>query len=248
MTDVALDELEPRLEQHRAELTWHCSKLLGSRFEAEDAAQETLLRAWRSFDRFEGRCTMRAWLYRIATNVCIDQINCRQRRPLPMDPSSPGSMAEGSSSIPLDRARVEPMRGGSVAPPAEDPLERAIAREDVRLAFVAAFQLLSPRQRAVLILREVLRWPAVDVAELLDTSVAAVNSALQRARAALATGNAAAAVRSVPADQHEQALLARSVDAFERFDVDELVSLLRTNSRKTPYAACEELERLATPA
>ena len=176
-TDVPGD-LEGQLEQHRVELAGYCYRMLGSAFDAEDAVQETLVRAWRSFDRFEGRASLRSWLYRIATNVCLDMLSAGQRRARPMDlgPSLPAS-----SPLPEAVAEVTwigPVPDGSVLPAGGDPAEVALARETVRLAFIAALQHLPPRQRAVLILREVLRWQATEVAELLGTTVASVNSAL----------------------------------------------------------------------
>jgi RNA polymerase sigma-70 factor (ECF subfamily) len=217
------------LEPHRRELTGYCYRMLGSVFEAEDAVQETMVRAWRSMDKFEGRSAVRSWLYRIATNVCLDMLRSRRRRALAMDlgPSSPADAFTGAQ-LP-EQAWVTPIPEARVVPGDGDPAELAAARESIRLAFVTALQHLPARQRAVLILREVLRWQASEVAELLDTSVASVNSALQRARATLATRDVAEAdVRSVDADQ--QALLARYVDAFERYDITSLVSLLREDA------------------
>ena len=158
--------------------------MLGSPFEAEDAVQETLLRAWRSIDRFEGRAALRSWLYRIATNVCLDMLKGRERRATPMD-LGPAREPVGRTSTMLPEVTwIEPVPDGLVAPEG-DPADVAASRETIRLAFVAALQHLPPRQRAVLILCEVLAWKASEVAELLDTSVASVNSALQRARATL---------------------------------------------------------------
>jgi RNA polymerase sigma-70 factor (ECF subfamily) len=222
-------ELELTLEQHRAELTAYAYRMLGSTFEAEDAVQETLLRAWRSFDSFEGRAALRSWLYRIATNVCLDMLNGTQRRARPMDLGPAQSARAELLGEPLaETTWIEPMPDGRVLPAEGDPAEVAEMRESIRLAFVAALQHLPPRQRAVLILREVLRWKATEVAELLETSVASVNSALQRARAALAATDTAG--RSDPMDEAQQALLARYVDAFERYDMDSLTSLLREDA------------------
>ena len=219
-------ELELRLEQHRAELTAYCYRMMGSTFEAEDAVQETMLRAWRSFDQFEGRAALRSWLYRIATNVCLDMLNGRQRRARPMD-LGPSRPADGPIGDVLPEATwIHPIPDDRVLPEDGDPAELAVARETIRLAFVAALQHLPARQRAVLILREVLRWKATEVAELLGTSVASVNSALQRARAALATSDVAADGPFQPMDEGQQALLARYVDAFERYDLESLTSLL----------------------
>jgi RNA polymerase sigma-70 factor (ECF subfamily) len=233
MTSLAIeptDELDPRLLEHRRELTGYCYRMLGSAFDADDAVQETLVRAWRGLQGFEGRSAMRSWLYRIATNVCLDQLSGRQRRALPMDLSgSPWPPVEHSLAARRPRtAWVEPILDRQVLPEDSDPAERVVARESIRLAFVAALQHLPPRQRAVLLLRDVLRWKADEVADLLDTTTAGVNSALQRARATLAT--AGAAPQPQPLDDGARALLARYVDAFERYDVDALVRLLRDDA------------------
>jgi RNA polymerase sigma-70 factor, ECF subfamily len=224
------DQLDPRLLEHRRELTGYCYRMLGSSFDAEDAVQETMVRAWRGLDDFEGRSALRSWLYRIATNVCLDQLSGRQRRALPMDLSgSPWQPVE--SSLAARRpgtAWIEPMLDRQVLAEDDDPAERAVAKESVRLAFVAALQHLPPRQRAVLILREVLRWRADEVAQLLDTTVASVNSALQRARATLAASGGAPAPRPLDADDRD--LLARYVDAFERYDIDAFVRLLHEDA------------------
>jgi RNA polymerase sigma-70 factor (ECF subfamily) len=234
MTDVDVaattgTELEERLETHRIELTAHCYRMLGSAFEAEDAVQETLVRAWRGFDRFEGRSALRSWLYKIATNVCLDLLNSRSRRARPMD-LGPAETADTPLGAPLPESTwILPVPDGRVLPSDGDPAEVAESRESIRLAFIAALQHLPPRQRAVLILREVLRWRASEVAELLETSVASVNSALQRARATLATTDVEAAASS-PMDEEQRALLARYVDAFERYDLDALTSLLHEDA------------------
>jgi RNA polymerase sigma-70 factor (ECF subfamily) len=231
-------ELDLVLEHHRAELTAYAYRMLGSAFEAEDAVQETLLRAWRSFDRFEGRAALRSWLYRIATNVCLDMLSSRERRARPMDLAPPRT-----ADAPLGEALPEatwilPIPDGRVVPADGDPAELAVSRETIRLAFVAALQHLPPRQRAVLILREVLRWKATEVAELLDTTVASVNSALQRARSTLAASHVAATDPAQPMDDAQRALLARYVDAFERYDLDSLTSLLQEDATWSmpPYA------------
>jgi len=237
MTDVAAPDLERTLEQHRAELTGYCYRMLGSSFEAEDAVQETLVRAWRGFDRFEGRSALRSWLYRIATNVCLDMIHGRQRRALPMDlVSSSSGDSEAGPRLPESKW-IQPIPDGRALPPTEDPAEVTESRETIRVAFIAALQHLPARQRAVLILREVLRWKASEVAELLDTSVVSVNSALQRARSTLAASNVADSDVMMPQDDEQRALLARYVDAFERFDIDMLVSLLHEDATMSmpPY-------------
>jgi len=225
------EDLQDLLERHRVELTAYAYRMLGSAFEAEDAVQETLLRAWKGFDSFEGRSALRAWLYRIATNVCLDMLSGKERRARPMDLGPAGIPEERFLGEPLSEASwVEPIPDGQVVPAGGDPAELAESRESIRLAFVAAVQHLPARQRAVLILREVLRWKASEVAELLETSVASVNSALQRARATLATANLTDGEARRPMDQEQQALLRRYVDAFERYDMDSLTSLLREDA------------------
>jgi RNA polymerase sigma-70 factor, ECF subfamily len=199
--------------------------MLGSGFEAEDAVQETFVRAWRAYDRFEGRSSLRSWLYRIATNVCFDMLNSRQRRARPMD-LGPSSTAHVLGPPLPESTWIEPVPDDRVLPAGGDPADVAVERESVRLAFVAALQHLPARQRAVLILREVLRWKAEEVAQLLDTSVASVNSALQRARATLATADVGSTGPLEAVDEAQQALLERFVVAFERYDLDSIVSLL----------------------
>ena len=179
--DVIADQLEP----FRKELTAYCYRMLGSAFEAEDAVQETLVRAWSKFDGFEGRAQLRTWLYRIATNVCLDMRPAPQRRARPMDLFSPGSATAPTLAQHEENIWIGPIPDDRVL--AGDPAEVAVGRETIKLAFIAALQKLAPRQRAVLILREVLAWSAAETAELLDTTVASVNSALQRARATLAS-------------------------------------------------------------
>ena len=233
MTEIAsLDPaaVEAGFEQHRIELTAYCYRMLGSAFEAEDAVQETLVRAWRGFDRFEGRAAVRSWLYRIASNVCFDMLKGRRRRALPMDIMAVGR-ADGPVAEPVsERTWIGPVPDGRVLSGGGDPAEEAETRESVRLAFVAALQHLPPRQRAVLILREVLRWRADEVAELLDTTVVSVNSALQRARSTLAERDLGGSTVSRPIDDEQQELLARYVDAFVRFDIDSLVKLLHDDA------------------
>jgi RNA polymerase sigma-70 factor (ECF subfamily) len=229
-------ELEQSLEQHRVELTAYCYRMLASPFEAEDAVQETYLRAWRGFDRFEGRAALRSWLYRIATNVCLDMLNGRARRALPMD-LGPASAPEASHLNTLPEVTwIEPIPTSLVAVDA-DPAELAVERDTVRLAFVAALQHLPARQRAVLILCEVLRWKAKEVADLLDTSVASVNSALQRARATLEESDVSSTEASPAIDDSQQELLARYVEAFEAYDMDALTALIREDAQQSmpPY-------------
>ncbi|HEV3498518.1 MAG TPA: sigma-70 family RNA polymerase sigma factor [Actinomycetes bacterium] len=218
------------LEEHRRPLTGYCYRMLGSAFEADDAVQETIVRAWKNAERFEGRSSVRSWLYRIATNVCLDMLRGRRRRARPMDMGPSHSASDEIGPMLPENLWVTPIPDDRVLPAGGNPEELALARESIRLAFVAALQHLPARQRAVLILREVLRWPATEVAELLDTTVASVNSALQRARATLAgrdmSGPPPAELLS--ADQRE--LLARYVDAFERYDINSLVALLHEDA------------------
>ncbi|HEX5586610.1 MAG TPA: sigma-70 family RNA polymerase sigma factor [Acidimicrobiia bacterium] len=230
-------ELEPRLEEHRTELTGYCYRMLGSAFEADDAVQDTMVRAWRSLDRFEGRSSLRSWLYRIATNVCFDMLDGRQRRARPMD-LGPASPADATLVPPLvDGPWISPVPDDRVITRDGDPALVTVEREGIRLAFVAALQVLPPRQRAVLILRDVLRWRASEVAELLETSTASVNSALQRAHATLASTNLTDADMIEPTDDAQRALLDRYVDAFERYDIEALLALLHEDatSNMPPY-------------
>jgi len=219
-------ELERAFETHRRELTGFCYRMLGAGSEAEDAVQETMVKAWNSYDRFEGRSSVRTWLYRIANNVCVDMLRSPQRRARPMELGPSSRLTEAVLGDPRAESRwVQPVADERVLDVTADPAELAVARESVRLAFVAALQHLPARQRAVLILCEVLRWSAQDAAELLDTSVASVNSALQRARATMATLETETLDSTL--DPESEALLARYVDAFERYDMDALVELLR---------------------
>jgi RNA polymerase sigma-70 factor (ECF subfamily) len=225
----ATASIEQELELHRRALTGYCYRMLGSGSEAEDAVQETMVRAWRAADRLQERAALKSWLYRIASNVCFDMQQHPQRRAQPMD-LGPASTAESSLGAGLpEHAWVQPIADARVAPGDGDPSGVADARETLRLAFVAALQHLPPRQRAVLILREVLRWKADEVAELLDTSVASVNSALQRARATLERLDLDdSGPSSVESEQQE--LLQRYVDAFERYDITSLVALLHEDA------------------
>jgi RNA polymerase sigma-70 factor, ECF subfamily len=218
---LAPNELERALEEHRRELTGYCYRMLASPFEAEDAVQETMLRAWRSHERFEGRSSLRSWLYRIATNVCLDMLGSKERRVRPMDLGPSREPLFENLNIPAEVTWVQPI---------PDPADTAVERDTIRLAFVAALQHLPPRQRAVLILCEVLRWQASEVAELLDTSVASVNSALQRARAGLPASPVSTAAEL---DDEQRELLERYVDAFQRYDVDALTALIREDATQS---------------
>ncbi len=213
------------LEQYRRELTGYCYRMLGSAFDAEDAVQETMVRAWRSLDRFEGRSALKSWLYRIATNVCLDALAGRERRARPMD--------LGPAQEPLFENLAE-LPEVTWITPLPTPDELAEQRESLRLAFVAALQHLPPKQRAALILCEVLKWQAAEAAELLDTSVQSVNSALQRARATLAKADLA---EPSTLDDETRALLERYVSAFEEYDIDRLTELLHEDAVQSmpPY-------------
>ena len=232
---VSAGELEQVLGTHQRELLGYCYRMLGSPFDAEDAVQETMLRAWRGVERFEGRAALRSWLYRIATNVCLDALAAGNKRARPMDMGPSGEpIAENLNTLP-EVTWVEPIPDSMVAP--EDPAEQTIARETLRLAFIAALQRLPARQRAVLILCEALRWKASEVAELLETSVASVNSALQRARATLEESQTAPGGTATTLDAGQQELLARYMAAFEAYDFDALTSLIREDAIQSmpPY-------------
>jgi RNA polymerase sigma-70 factor (ECF subfamily) len=227
------EDLDRALEGHRRELTAYCYRMLASPFEAEDAVQETMMRAWRSYDRFEGRSALRSWLYRIATNVCLDMLNGRERRARPMDLGPAREPVEANLNVLPEVTWIEPVPDAMLAPADGDPAEVAVARESIRLAFVAALQHLPARQRAVLILREVLRWKAAEVAELLETSVASVNSALQRARATLEASNLSTTDSAQPLPDADRELLARYVKAFEAYDIDALTSLIQEDATQS---------------
>src|SRR4029079_10039040 len=215
-------------EQHRRELTAHCYRMLGSPFEAEDAVQETLLRAWRALDRFEGRSSVPSWLYRLPTTCCLDQLEGRDRRAPPMDFVPAGEPVIENLHTP-DVPWLQPVPDSLVA----DPGETVASRETIRLAFVAALQHLPPRQRAVLILCEVLRWKATEVAELLETSVASVNSALQRARATLEASDLDVADTAPKVDEPDRELLERYVKAFEAYDIEQPTSLIAEDATQS---------------
>ncbi|GGL76212.1 DNA-directed RNA polymerase sigma-70 factor [Streptomyces fumigatiscleroticus] len=232
---TATTDLDAALEKYRVELTGYCYRMLGSSFEAEDAVQDTLIRAWRGYEKFEGRSSLRSWLYRIATNVCLDMLSAGNKRARPMDLTESTPLAQAALSPRPDNTWLEPMPDARVLPSLEDPAEAAVAKESVRLAFMAALQNLPPKQRAVLILREVLAWKASEVAELLGTSVASVNSALQRARATLAERDeqGSDAAVSDPLDEEQQRLLERYVAAFEGYDMTALTALLHEDAIMT---------------
>src|SRR5688572_2918860 len=215
------------LETHRTALTGHCYRMLGSAFDAEDAVQETMVRAWRSLDRFEARSSVKTWLYRIATNVCLDALSDRSRRARPIEEGPVGSVDDELETRPRTHW-LEPIPDAEALPADGDPYELTVQRQSIRLAFVAALQHLPPRQRAALILTEVLGWSAAEVAECIETSPAAVNSALQRARATLASRNVT--LSPEPLTDEQSSLLDQYVDAFHRYDVDGLVSLLRDDA------------------
>ena len=217
------------LEQYRRELTGYCYRMLGSPFDADDAVQETLVRAWQGFDGFQGRSSLRSWLYRIATNVCLDALRAGSRRALPMDLAGPVPSSTAPGEPLPESTWVLPIGGGDGAT-GSDPAERAVLQDSIRLAFVAALQHLPPRQRATLILREVLAWPAADVAGLLDTTVASVNSALQRARATVAELDSGSGLSVDALDEQERQLLSRYVAAFEAYDIEGLVALLHEDA------------------
>jgi RNA polymerase sigma-70 factor (ECF subfamily) len=231
-TETLPSDLESRLERHRVELQAYCYRMLASPFEAQDAVQETMLRAWRAFDRFEGRSSLRSWLYRIATNVCMDMLRSTDRRARPMDLGPAREpVASNLNELP-ETTWLEPAPDRLVMAEDQDPADAAVARESVRLAFVAALQHLPPRQRATLILCEVLQWKAAEVADLLDTSVASVNSALQRARGTMSASrsepSAAAAL-----GEADREMLVRYVRAFEAYDMPALTALIREDASQS---------------
>lgn len=219
MTPQTVDHIEA----HRNALIGHCYRMLGSIVDAEDAVQETMIRAWRGLERFDGRSSLRTWLYRIATNVCLDELSSRSRRARPMEEGPAGSIEDSLAQHPRTHW-LEPVPDARALPASGDPAELAMLRQSIRLAFVAALQHLPPKQRAVLLLMDVLGWSAAEAAESLDTTVASVNSALQRARATLASRNV---TEPVQIEEPQQQLLDRYVDAFHRYDVDALASMLR---------------------
>ena len=237
MSNAVAADVELRLEQHRAELTAYCYRMLGSPFDAEDAVQDTFVRAWRGLDRFEGRAALRSWLYRIATNVCLDMLGGKERRVRPMDLGPAREPIAGNLNTLPEATWIEPVPDALVTARDGDPADVAASRETIRLAFIAALQHLPPRQRAALLLCEVLHWKAAEVAELLETSVASVNSALQRARATLDATGLSSTEQASPADESQRELLERYVEAFERYDMDALTSLIHEDATQSmpPY-------------
>jgi len=225
------------LEAHRSAITGHCYRMLGSFFDAEDAAQEAMIRAWKSLDRFDGRASLKNWLYRIATNVCLDEIHNKGRRARPMEEGEPFSGTPSVEDL-VQRpasAWIEPISDARALPSDSDPSERAILKQSIRLAFVAALQKLAPKQRAALLLMDVLGFSAAEAAEMLDTSVASINSALQRARAALSDRNFSA---GPDLSEAQMETLNRYVAAFEQYDIEALTALLRQDATLSmpPYA------------
>ncbi|MFD6877042.1 MULTISPECIES: sigma-70 family RNA polymerase sigma factor [unclassified Streptomyces] len=234
MSDLATTppeaDLDAAMDRYRVELTGYCYRMLGSSFDAEDAVQDTYIRAWRGFDKFEGRSSLRSWLYRIATNVCLDLLSAGNKRARPMDLTAPQHQASAVLGERPEVTWLEPVPDGRVLPQTADPAEMALAKESVRLAFVAALQHLPARQRAVLILREVLAWKADEVARLLDSTVASVNSALQRARATLADQRIRETEAADPLDKDQAKLLEQYLSAFEAYDISRLTTLLHEDA------------------
>ncbi|MFD8021712.1 sigma-70 family RNA polymerase sigma factor [Streptomyces lavendulae] len=232
MSDLATTppDLDAAMDRYRVELTGYCYRMLGSAFDAEDAVQDTYIRAWRAYEKFEGRSSLRSWLYRIATNVCLDLLNAGNRRARPMDFGAPQHQASAVLNERPEVTWLEPVPDGRVLPQTADPAELALAKESVRLAFVAALQHLPARQRAVLILREVLAWKAEEVAQLLETTVASVNSALQRARATLSGQRVRESEAADPLDAAQAELLERYLSAFEAYDITRLTALLHEDA------------------
>jgi RNA polymerase sigma-70 factor, ECF subfamily len=230
-TRTASADLGRLLDAHRADLVGYCYRMLASPFEAEDAVQETMLRAWKAYDKFEGRAAIRTWLHRIATNVCLDMLRAKQHRARPMDLGPAREPIEANLKILPEVTWIEPIPDTLVASD-PDPEQSAIAKESVRLAFVAALQHLPAKQRAALILCEVMSWKAAEVAELLEMSVASVNSALQRARATLKTGGLDEGRVSI-VDDKKREMLQRYVEAFERYDVSLLTKVIREDAKQS---------------
>ena len=234
---TASTDLDRQLEEHRGELRAYCYRMLGSPFDADDAVQETLVRAWKAYDEFEGRSSLRSWLYRIATNVCLDMHRGDRRRAMPMDLGPAREPVASNLNVPAEVSWLEPAPQHYLATPVADPADAAVTSDSVRLAFVAALQQLPPKQRASLILCEVLQWKAAEAAELLDTSVASVNSALQRARATLESTPVFSGTPESQLSSADRELLARYVKAFEAYDMDTLTQLIHEDATQSmpPY-------------
>jgi RNA polymerase sigma-70 factor (ECF subfamily) len=217
------------LESHRPALTGHCYRMLGSVFDADDAVQETMVRAWRAWKQFDGRSSVSTWLYPIATNVCLDELKDRGRRARPIDEGSPSAGAPSVESLTQRPSEhwIEPILDAAITPGDADPARLAILRQSVRLAFVAALQHLPPKQRAALLLTEVIGFSAGETADILETSIASVNSALQRARTTLAKRNNEEPTELTAAQQN---MLREYVAAFESYDIDRLTALMRTDA------------------
>ena len=229
--------LEQQLEEHRGELRAYCYRMLASPFDADDAVQETLIRAWKAYDDFEQRSSLRSWLYRIATNVCLDMLRSGQRRATPMDLGPAREPVFANLKEQPEATWLEPAPDSVLTTSAQDPADAAVAQESIRLAFVAALQHLPPKQRAALILCEVLQWKAAEAAQLLDTTTASINSALQRARATLETSPHTAGTPEKQLSTEERELLVRYVKAFEAYDIDQLTSLIHEDAIQSmpPY-------------
>ena len=240
-------EFVRQADPYRRELLAHCYRMLGSVYDAEDLVQETYVRAWRSYDRFEGRSSMRTWLHRIATNACLNALESRSRRPLPIGLGAPSSDPADALIEQREVPWLEPMPDSLVS---DDPAAVVTGRESIRLAVVAAMQFLPPRQRAVLILRDVLQWPAAEVGEMLDMTTASVNSALQRARAQLQQSTVSADEVSEPSESDQRELLDRFVAAFEAKDITALVDIFTKDAvwEMPPFAGwyqgAEDIARL----
>ncbi|HXE62905.1 MAG TPA: sigma-70 family RNA polymerase sigma factor [Bryobacteraceae bacterium] len=215
------------LEDHRPALTGHCYRMLGSVFDADDAVQETMLRAWKAWSQFDGRSSIRTWLYRIATNVCLDELKDRGRRAIPVEEGAPGAPSIENLAQQPNSFWIEPMLDAGITPAGADPAEQLMLRQSIRLAFMAALQHLAPKQRAALLLTEVLGFSAGEAASTLDVSVASVNSALQRARSALEKRDSGASPELSAAQQD---LVTRYISAFESYDVDRLTTLMRQDA------------------
>lgn len=225
-TDIPPDDVAALLEPLRREILAHCYRMTGSLQDAEDLVQETYLRAWRAFHGFEKRSSLRTWVYRIATNACLTHLEGRKRRPLPTGLGAPAADARDEPHPQAGVSWLEPMPDDLLwVQPRRDPATEAVSRDSVRLAFVAALQHLGARQRAVVLLRDVLTWRAREVAEALDMTVAGVNSTLQRARATLAAVDPQE-VLEPPTDPRRRRLLADYVAAFENYDIPAIVDLL----------------------